>query len=86
MAHIDRLRPNTTVIGSDQNHPTMMNLLNVVAGGKTGVFSGLAIDVCTAEGAITTWYYWPNSSGLLRYGSTIPTIDTQDTAGAVVNS
>jgi len=33
----------------------------------------------------TTYYYWPNSSGVMRYGTTAPTTAaTQDTAGAAV--
>jgi len=42
-------------------------------------FSCLALDV---QG--TTYYYWPNTSGTLRYGSTKPTVATQDSAGAAV--
>jgi len=42
-------------------------------------FSALALDV---QG--TTYYYWPNTSGVLRYGTTKPTVATQDTAGAAV--
>ena len=32
----------------------------------------------------TTYYYWPNSSGALRYGTTEPTTSTQGSAGAAV--
>jgi len=32
----------------------------------------------------TTYYYWPNSSGVLRYGTTEPTVSTQDSAGGAV--
>lgn len=31
-----------------------------------------------------TYYYWPNTSGVLRYGATEPTVATQDSAGGAV--
>ncbi len=47
-------------------------------GGDTH-FTVLVLDVNGAS-----YYYWPNSSGALRYGTTAPTTSTQDTEGAAV--
>lgn len=47
--------------------------------GAAASFHCLALNVGGA-----TYYYWPNTSGVLRYGTTEPTIATQDSGGAAV--
>lgn len=69
---------NAGSFGSDDSG--QIHWLHVHAGCASG-FGGLAIDVKDASSVITTYYYWPNSSGVLRYGSTAPTTATRDTAG-----
>ena len=56
-----------------------------VPGNKLG-FSGLALDISTAAGAVTTIYFWPDTSGKLRYGTTVPTTATQNSAGTAIGS
>ncbi len=47
--------------------------------GSASSFSCLVINL-----AGVSWYIWPNSSGVLRYGIVEPTIATIDSAGAAV--
>ena len=47
--------------------------------GGTSAFSCLVIHL-----AGVSWYIWPNSSGVLRYGIVEPTVATIDSAGAAV--
>ena len=47
--------------------------------GGTVHFTVLVLDVNGVS-----YYYWPNSSGALRYGTTAPTTATQDSAGSAV--
>lgn len=74
-------KTNALSIGSDDDGH--IHWLHIHAGAASG-FGGLAIDVKTSGSAITTYYYWPNSSGVLRYGTTAPTTANRDTAGAAV--
>jgi hypothetical protein len=53
--------------------------VHMVGEGETTSFPVLVMDVSG-----TSYYYWPNSSGVLRYGTTAPTTSTQDTAGSAV--
>ena len=48
-------------------------------------FSGIAFDV-NASGTVTTYYYWLDTSGKMRYGSTVPTVATQNSAGTAIGS
>jgi hypothetical protein len=57
-------------------HP--FGFIEIGEGGTTH-FTCLVLDVSGVS-----YYYWPNSSGVLRYGTTEPTTSTQDTAGSVV--
>ena len=81
MSQLDKLASDVTSFGLENGK---IQVLHVAAGGATALFSVLALDV-VAAGVITTYYYWPMTDGHLRYGSTAPTIATQDTAGAEVN-
>ena len=80
MAQINKATPGVTSYGLEDG---TINILHIAAGGALA-FGCIAIDICTATPAITTYYYWPNTSGALRYGSTAPTTATQDSAGAAV--
>jgi hypothetical protein len=51
----------------------------VIGEGTASAFTVLVLNVGT-----TSYYYWPNTSGVLRYGTTEPTVATQDSAGAAV--
>jgi len=62
-------------VGSE-NHPGV-GILHVES--HDTYFSCLALDV---NG--TTYYYWPDTSGGLRYGTNKPTVATQDSAGSAV--
>lgn len=53
--------------------------VRLIGEGTAHSFPVIFMDV---EGV--TYYYWPNSSGALRYGTTEPTVDTMDTAGGAV--
>ncbi len=50
-----------------------------VGEGTTSAFTCFVLNL-----AGVSYYYWPNTSGVLRYGTTEPTVATQDTAGAAV--
>jgi hypothetical protein len=80
MARMDTQAERVTSIGDDSG----ISFLHIKAGGAASKFGVLAIDITDSNGAVTTYYYWPNSSGVLRYGSTAPTSSTQDTAGNAV--
>lgn len=83
MAQLDKLGTNVHSVGLENG---AINILHVAVGGKAGLFGCLALDVTdVTTGVITTYYYWPMTDGHLRYGTTAPTIATQDTAGAEVN-
>ena len=83
MAQVNKQKPGVTSVGG-QEIITWLHVANedVPGSTKTG-FAGLALDLC-ASGNITTYYYWPNTSGVLRYGTTAPTVATQDSAGSAV--
>ena len=82
MAQLDKLSPNITSYGLENG---VVNFLHVAAGGGNSLFGCLALDYThSSTGAITTVYFWPNSSGTLHTGTTAPTAATQDTAGAAV--
>jgi len=51
----------------------------MVGEGTSSAFSCLVLNI----GAVS-YYYWPNTSGVLRYGTTEPTVATQNSAGAAV--
>lgn len=51
----------------------------IVGEGTGSQFSCLVLEV-----AGVSYYYWPNTSGVLRYGTTEPTVATQNTAGSAV--
>jgi hypothetical protein len=53
--------------------------IRVIGEGTSSAFTVLALNVGTA-----TYYYWPDASGVLRYGTTEPTVSTQGSAGALV--
>ena len=55
-----------------------MGLLQV-GEGTSSSFTCLVLDVGGAS-----YYYWPSSAGVLRYGTTQPTTSTQNSAGAAV--
>ena len=50
-----------------------------IGDGLSTAFTCLVLNL-----AGVSYYYWPNTSGVLRYGTTAPTVATQDTAGAAV--
>lgn len=54
-------------------------VVHMVGEGGTTRFAVLGLEVSGV-----TYYYWPNSSGVLRYGTTMPTTTTQDTEGSAV--
>lgn len=64
------------VVQDSGGHP--FGFIEIGEGGTTH-FTVLVLDV---NG--TSYYYWPSSSGVLRYGTTCPTTSTQDTAGSPV--
>ena len=47
--------------------------------GTTSAFGCLVLNL-----AGVSWYFWQNTSGVLRYGIVEPTVATQNTAGAAV--
>ena len=51
----------------------------MIGEGTTSAFNCLVLNI-----GIVSYYYWPNTSGVLRYGTTEPTVATQDSAGAAV--
>jgi len=71
--------PNHVLINlEDELNRTIFAVIRVGSGSDN--FSVVALD-CGEQ----TFYYWPtNNTGVLRYGNTMPTIATQDTAGAAV--
>jgi hypothetical protein len=81
MAQVDKLAPNITSFGLEDGK---INTLHVAAGGALA-FGILALDICDGTD-ITTYYYWPSTAGVLRYGSTKPTTATQDSEGAEVKA
>lgn len=64
------------IIKDQASHP--FGFIEIGEGGTTH-FTCLVLDVNGVS-----YYYWPNSSGVLRYGTTAPTTSTQDTAGSAV--
>lgn len=79
MAQVDKTLSGVTSVGGG----SLVNILHVAAELGQTCFGCIAMDV-NASGTIATYYYWPNTSGVLRYGTTAPTVATQDTAGAAV--
>ena len=69
---------NTTklLIKDGGNHP--FGFIEIGEGG-TVHFTVLVLDVNGVS-----YYYWPASTGALQYGTTAPTISTQDSAGSAV--
>lgn len=67
---------NKFILQDAQGHP-----FGFIEIGETGTthFTCLVLDVNGVS-----YYYWPNSSGTLRYGTTAPTTSTQDSAGSEV--
>jgi hypothetical protein len=82
-SQINKVQENTTSLGQENG---VINFLHIVAGGKPGVFGVLALDYHDNDDGITTYYYWPSTAGVLRYGSTMPTVATQNTAGVAVGT
>ena len=76
MARLNKARQDGCTSVGDENNPAV-GIFYVES--HDTYFSVLALDV---QG--TTYYYWPNTSGILRYGSTLPTVATQDSAGSAV--
>lgn len=80
MAQINHLAPGVTSFGAQEK----VNWMHVRAdSAKATSFGGIALDV-NASGTVATYYYWPSTSGVLRYGTTVPTVATQDSAGSAV--
>jgi hypothetical protein len=82
MAQLNKQDPNVTSFGLENGK---INILHVAAGGGLS-FGCFAMDICSAVPAITTCYFWPDTSGKLRYGTTAPTTATQDSAGTAIGS
>jgi hypothetical protein len=80
MAGINKLQPGVTSIGGTHEAVQFLNIHT----GQASSFACLVIDQVNSSGVVTSWYYWPNTSGVLRYGSTAPTVSTQDSAGSAV--
>jgi hypothetical protein len=76
MAEFDTPSQSKLLVRDSGNHP--MGFIEINEGG-TVHFTCLVLDVSGVS-----YYYWPNSSGVLRYGTTAPTSSTQDTAGSTV--
>lgn len=68
---------NRFTIVDEQNRPIFSIL--AVGSGLTTAFCCLAFS----EGSETI-YLWPNTSGVFRYGTTQPTVSTQNSAGSAV--
>jgi hypothetical protein len=84
MAQLDKLGANVTSFGLENGK---FNWLHVAAGGGNSVCGGIALDFTHAStGAKTSVYFWCDSGGKLRYGTTVPTTATQDTAGTAIGS
>jgi len=82
MGMIDKLKPGVTSVGGGVG--STINWLHVEADTQSATaFSGIALTV-NASGTEATYYYWPSTSGVLRYGTTAPTVATQDSAGSAV--
>ncbi len=80
MAQLNGLQEGVSGVGSEGK----INWMHVRAKTKA-TFGGLALDqVDSSTGVITTYYYWPSTSGALRYGATAPTTATRDSAGSAV--
>lgn len=69
-------KENRFLIKDSHGHPTF-GVLRVESGSTH--FTCLVLDISGVS-----YYYWPNTAGVLRYGTTEPTVLTQDTAGAAV--
>lgn len=82
MAQLDKQGADISSFGLENGKPQW---LHVAAGGGL-TFAGIALDLCTALGAKTTVYFWVDTSGKLRYGTTVPTSTTQDSAGTAIGS
>lgn len=79
MAQLLKTNPGVTSYGGKE----LVNWLHVAAELGETCFGGIALDV-NASGTIATYYYWPSTAGVLRYGTTVPTVATQDSAGSAV--
>ena len=84
MASINDLQESVTTVGKPAYKT--ITWLHVASDNPSATgFSGLALDV-NASGTVTTYYYWLDTSGKMRYGSTAPTVSTQNTAGTAIGS
>jgi hypothetical protein len=86
MAQDFDLTPGNTVVGQSGGS---IRWLKVSARGTPGNadtgFSGFVLEL-NAAGTTTMVYFWPDTNGKLRYGQTIPTVATQNSAGTAIGS
>lgn len=78
MARMDKAAKHGCTSVGDQNNPCV-GIFYVES--HSSYFSFFA-----ADNAGTTVYLWPDTSNKWRYGTTEPTVATQDTAGTAIGS
>jgi len=76
MAEFDTPEQSKLIVRDSGNHP--FGFIEIGEGGTTH-FTCLVLNVSG-----TSYYYWPSSTGVLRYGTTAPTPSTQNTEGSPV--
>lgn len=79
---IDLLQPGVTNVGSENGE---IQWVHIIAGGAL-TFGVLALEKWDNDDGVITFYYWPSTAGVLRYGTTMPTTATQDSAGVAVGT
>jgi len=87
MAQDFNIKPGVTTVGASSYET--IKWFKVCAAGTPGNadtgFSGFVLELNTA-GTLTPVYFWINTSGMLRYGTTAPTVATQNSAGTAIGS
>jgi len=82
MAAIDKTAEGVSTLASVAGMKAGAGFFTVSGSGTA--FTGIYVETVDSDGTVTTAYIWPSTAGALRGGTTQPTIDTQDTAGAAL--
>lgn len=82
MAKLNKMQPGVTSVGGENEIVKWFN----VSSRNPSSFSGFVIENTTAAGVTTSVYFWCDTSAKLRYGTTVPTFATQDSAGTAIGS
>jgi hypothetical protein len=84
-SYLDQV-PGITTIGQGNQPNSWLHISG--QGAPTGAlgFTGFILDTETAAGVVTYIYFWCDTTGKLRYGTTAPTTATQNSAGTAIGS